>query len=76
MTKQTTVRRQPKPRPRSAATIEKAKRRIRSSHIANTLGIEARVAQVMEVALLYALGYRVDLDEEVEAFTDILAKGM
>jgi hypothetical protein len=67
------TKRTPKPRPRSASSLTKAKRLMRK-RIESGPGVGSRVAQIVEVTLLYALGYRIDLDEEIAAFADIIVK--
>jgi hypothetical protein len=65
--------RTPKPRPRAASTLTKAQRLMRL-RVESGPGVSSRLAQLVEATLLYARGYRIDLDEEIAAFTDIIVK--
>ena len=68
----------PKLWPRSVATLKAHQRRMRAVVEAAHLRcnpVRSRVAQVVEITLLFAMGYRsIDLCEEVEAFTDLILK--
>lgn len=64
---------------RSIGSLGNAKRKMRTLVRANLESnpTKARVAQVAEAVLLFAMGHRaISLDEEVNAFTDLIIKEM
>lgn len=65
-------------KPRTLATLTAHKRQMRT--MVNTClqsdPVKARVAQMAETVLLFAMGHRIDLTEEVNAFTDLIFKEM